>query len=74
MLTSAIVASKRAFFFASCLLEEGQQIELFNQATLLLESTRHRQVIDRTVAIDEIEVAHCYVEGGRKVGNLGLLL
>lgn len=73
-LTTAIIGKKRALFSATGLLDNTQQVELFNKAKLLLEQNKHRQVIDRTFTLNEIRSAHGYVETGRKVGNVALVI
>lgn len=74
VMTSITKAERRAKFSATGLLERTQRIELFNQAIQLLETKKVRQVIDRTYPIDNVKQAHCYVETGRKVGNLALVI
>jgi NADPH:quinone reductase-like Zn-dependent oxidoreductase len=73
-ISSAIIGNKRAVFSATGLLDCAQQIVLFNQATLLIEQNKLRQVIDRTFALGDAESAHRYVETGRKVGNVVLVI
>jgi NADPH:quinone reductase-like Zn-dependent oxidoreductase len=74
VLLTSLIGSKKAVFSATGLLPTIEAQKLFLKVRKMVSEGSLLPVLDREFSLDQIADAHRYIETGRKVGNLALVI
>ncbi len=73
VLTSSLFGSKKAKFSATGLRPASELTPLLMEVKSLMEKGKLKSIIDKTFNLNEVSLAHKYVDTGRKRGNVVLI-